>query len=90
MGVLQSSVLAMIYVCYHGNRAIQPARCADLLSWSVHEQAAAIVETKLKMSDIAAAVEVCCLVHERYTDFADLLLTYWQRVLLQKKDDKVT
>ena len=52
-------------------------------------QAAAMVETKLKMSDINAAIEVCCLLHERYTEFSDALLDYWQKVLLQKKDEKV-
>ena len=52
-------------------------------------QAAAMVETKLKMSDINAAIEVCCLLHERYTEFSDALLENWQKVLLQKKDEKV-
>lgn len=52
-------------------------------------QAAAIVETKLKMSDINAAVEICCLLHERYAEFSEALLENWQKVLLQKKDEKV-
>ncbi|XP_067945290.1 regulator of nonsense transcripts 2-like isoform X2 [Watersipora subatra] len=56
----------------------------------ISEVATAIVETKLKMSDIPSAIEVCCLLHERYAEFADALLDNWQKVLLQKKDDKVT
>ena len=48
-----------------------------------------MVETKLKMSDINAAIEVCCLLHERYTEFSDALLENWHKVLLQKKDEKV-
>ena len=52
-------------------------------------QATAIVETKLKMSDISSAVEICCLLHERYVEFSEALLENWQKVLLQKKDSKV-
>ena len=48
-----------------------------------------MVETKLKMSDISSAVEICCLLHERYVEFSEALLENWQKVLLQKKDSKV-
>lgn len=55
----------------------------------VSEAAAAIVEAKLKMTDIPCALHVCSLLHQRYTDFSDLLMENWQKALLQKKDDKV-
>ena len=52
-------------------------------------QADAIVEAKLKMSDINCALVLCSLIHQRYADFSSLLLDSWQKVLLTKKDDKV-
>lgn len=52
-------------------------------------QAGAIVETKLKMSDINAAIEICCLLHEKYAEFSGAMMDSWQKVLLQKKDNKV-
>ena len=52
-------------------------------------QADAIVEAKLKMSDVSCALIVCSLIHQRYADFSALLLESWQKVLLTKKDDKV-
>ena len=52
-------------------------------------QADAIVEAKLKMSDINCALGLCSLIHQRYADFSGLLLESWQKVLLTKKDDKV-
>jgi len=52
-------------------------------------QADAIVEAKLKMSDVQCALVVCSLIHQRYAEFSSLLLDSWQKVLLTKKDDKV-
>jgi len=52
-------------------------------------QADAVVEAKLKMSDINCALVLCSLIHQRYADFSGLLLESWQKVLLTKKDDKV-
>jgi len=54
-----------------------------------HVQADAIIEAKLKMSDINCALVLCSLIHQRYADFAGLLVESWQKVLLTKKDDKV-
>ena len=52
-------------------------------------QADAIVEAKLKTSDVSCALVVCSLIRQRYADFSALLLESWQKVLLTKKDDKV-
>jgi hypothetical protein len=52
-------------------------------------QADAIVEAKLKMTDVSCALMLCSLVHQRYSDFSGLLLESWQKVMLTKKDDKV-
>lgn len=53
------------------------------------EVAQAVVEAKLKMSDINTAVHICSLLHQRYHDFAPTLLENWQKVLALKKDEKV-
>lgn len=56
----------------------------------ISEAAAAIVEAKLKMSDIQTAVIVCSSLHERYADFSTQLLENWLKALPLKKDDKAT
>lgn len=56
----------------------------------ISEAAAAIVEAKLKMSDIPTAVLVCSALHQRYADFSIQLLENWQKALPLKKDDKTT
>ncbi|XP_047478568.1 regulator of nonsense transcripts 2-like [Penaeus chinensis] len=56
----------------------------------VSEVAQAVVETKLKMSDISTAVHLCSLLHQRYHDFAPTLLENWQKVLTPKKDEKIS
>lgn len=55
----------------------------------VGEAACAIVEAKLKMTDIMCALIICSLLHQRYADFSSSLLENWHKVLLTKKDDKV-
>lgn len=55
----------------------------------VSEVANAIVEAKLKMTDIASILQVCVVLHEKYVDFAPQLLEAWQKVLSLKKDEKV-
>ena len=62
-------------------------------AWLIHcvcVQADAIVEAKLKLSDVSCALVVCSLIHQRYAEFSALLLDSWQKVLLTKKDDKVS
>lgn len=60
------------------------------LSKYLGEMAAALVEAKLKMSDTGCVVHMCSLAHQRYAEFAGLLLEAWNKVLLSKKDDKVS
>ena len=60
------------------------------LSKYTGEMATAFTEAKLKMSDIPAAVNLCSMIHQRYADFAPAFLENWQKVLLSKKDDKVS
>lgn len=59
------------------------------LSKYLSEAAAAIVEAKLKVTDVGAAVVLCSLFHHTYSEFAPLLLENWQKVLSLKKDEKV-
>ncbi|XP_065939031.1 regulator of nonsense transcripts 2 isoform X1 [Magallana gigas] len=54
----------------------------------IGEAAAAITEAKLKMSDIACGVHICCLFFQRYSDFSNSLMENWQKYLLSKKDEK--
>lgn len=59
------------------------------LSKYLSEAASAVVEAKLKVTDVGAAVVMCSLLHQTYADFAPLLLENWQKVLSLKKDEKV-
>ncbi|GFQ70834.1 regulator of nonsense transcripts 2 [Trichonephila clavata] len=56
----------------------------------ISEAAAAIVDAKLKMSDVSTAVQICSLLHRRYADFSGQLLEHWQKVLPMKKDEKIS
>lgn len=56
----------------------------------IGEAAAAITEAKLKMSDIACGVHICCLFFQRYSDSSNSLMENWQKYLLSKKDEKIT
>ena len=55
----------------------------------IGEVASAIVETKLKMTDLPAIIEVCSFLHRRYADMSNLLLECWHKTLTLKKDDKI-
>merc|ERR1719234_1569939 len=56
----------------------------------IGEVSSALVETKLKMSDITAMVEFCSALHQRYTEFSTCLLENWTKVLSMKKDERVS
>lgn len=56
----------------------------------ISEVASGIVEAKLKMTDIPSIIQVCATLHEKYVDFSSQLLEAWQKVLVLKKDEKVT
>ena len=47
-----------------------------------------IVEVKLKVTDIQSIVEICSLLHQRYSDFSQPFLEAWNKTLSLKKDDK--
>jgi len=55
----------------------------------ISEIAAALVEAKLKMTDVQAAVNICIYLHRHYAEFTSHLLENWQKALNFKKDDKV-
>lgn len=55
----------------------------------VGEVAASITEAKLKFTDIPFAVQLCSMMHQRYTDFSTCLLDSWHKYFLIKKDDKI-
>ncbi|KFM57642.1 Regulator of nonsense transcripts 2, partial [Stegodyphus mimosarum] len=56
----------------------------------ISEAAAAIVDAKLKMSDVNTAVQICSILHQRYSEFSAQLLEHWQKVLPMKKDEKIS
>jgi regulator of nonsense transcripts 2 len=56
----------------------------------ISEAASAIVEAKLKMTDVTAAVELCNSLHHMYAEFSSHLLENWHRFLSIKKDDRVS
>lgn len=53
------------------------------------EVASAIVEAKLKLNDVSAAVTLCSEMHTTYAEFSKLLLEHWVKTLSLKKDEKV-
>lgn len=55
----------------------------------IGEVAAALVEAKLKMSDLASALEICSILHLKYAEFSSQMLEVWQKVLAVKRDEKV-
>ena len=48
----------------------------------------AIVEVKLKVTDIQSIIEICSLLHQRYSEFAQPFLEAWSKTLSMKKDEK--
>ncbi|XP_046405621.1 regulator of nonsense transcripts 2 isoform X2 [Ischnura elegans] len=60
------------------------------LSKYISEIAAALVESKLKMTDIPAAVSICCLLHRTYAEFSGFLLENWHKALAVKKDEPIS
>lgn len=51
------------------------------LSKYISEIAAAIVDAKLKMVDVPAAVRLCCVLHQNYAEFSQHLFENWQKCL---------
>lgn len=58
------------------------------LSKYIGEAVSSMVEAKLKISDVGCAVHLCSLFHQRYVDFAPLLLAAWKRHFEARKEEK--
>ncbi|XP_048886602.1 regulator of nonsense transcripts 2 [Brienomyrus brachyistius] len=58
------------------------------LSKYIAEAVASVVEAKLKISDVGCAVHLCSLFHQRYADFAPLLLQAWKKHFEARKEEK--
>ena len=54
----------------------------------ITEITTAIVEVKLKVTDIQSIIELCSLLHQRYNDFSHPFLEAWSKTLTVKKEDK--
>lgn len=59
------------------------------LSMYISEVASAIVDAKLKLTDVPAAVALCSEVHRMYPEFSKILREHWGKTLTIKKDEKV-
>ncbi|KAK3800761.1 hypothetical protein RRG08_003165 [Elysia crispata] len=55
----------------------------------IGEVAGAIMDAKLKMSDVPCALHICSILHQRYAEFSQALLESFNKYLLNKKDDKM-
>ncbi|KAK7896803.1 hypothetical protein WMY93_022128 [Mugilogobius chulae] len=58
------------------------------LSKYIGEAVSSVVEAKLKISDVGCAVHLCSLFHQRYGEFAQLLLQAWKKHFEARKEDK--
>lgn len=58
------------------------------LSKYIGEAVSSVVEAKLKISDVCCAVHLCSLFHQRYAEFAPLLLQAWKKHFEARKEDK--
>ncbi|XP_003697689.1 regulator of nonsense transcripts 2 [Apis florea] len=56
----------------------------------VSEVATALVDAKLKMTDVAPAIKVCSFLHQTYAEFSTHFFENWQRILSLKVVDKIT
>ncbi|CAL1527027.1 unnamed protein product [Lymnaea stagnalis] len=56
----------------------------------IEEVAGAIIDAKLKMSDVPCAIHICSLLHKRYADFSHSLIEVFNKYLLSKKDEKIS
>lgn len=59
------------------------------LSKYLSEVATALVEVKLKITDVPAAVQLCCHIHWTYADFAPIFLEHWIKTLHLKKNEPI-
>ncbi|XP_014252131.1 regulator of nonsense transcripts 2 isoform X2 [Cimex lectularius] len=59
------------------------------LSKYLSEVATALTEVKLKITDVPAAVLLCCNIHWTYADFASIFLEHWIKTLHLKKNEPI-
>lgn len=55
----------------------------------ISEVATALVDAKLKMTDITPAIRVCSFLHQMYVEFSVHFFENWQRILSLKIGDKI-
>lgn len=55
----------------------------------ISEVAAAITESKLKMSDMPAAIKLCSTLHQNYAEFSQNFFENWQKILSLKGSEKI-
>ncbi|KAK1135688.1 hypothetical protein K0M31_000273 [Melipona bicolor] len=55
----------------------------------VSEVASALVDAKLKMTDVAPAIRICSFLHQTYAEFSSHFFENWQRILSLKVVDKI-
>lgn len=55
----------------------------------ISEIASALIEAKLKLSDIPSVVNLCSNIHENYPEFSKIFYECWQKLLVVKKDEKI-
>ncbi|XP_031840310.1 UPF2 regulator of nonsense mediated mRNA decay [Nomia melanderi] len=55
----------------------------------ISEVATALVDAKLKMTDVAPAIKVCSFLHQTYAEFSTHFFENWQRILSLKVADKI-
>ncbi|XP_034935867.1 regulator of nonsense transcripts 2-like [Chelonus insularis] len=55
----------------------------------VSEIATALVDAKLKMTDVQGAIKISSFLHQTYTDFSTHFFENWQRVLTLKVGEKI-
>ncbi|XP_076265048.1 UPF2 regulator of nonsense mediated mRNA decay [Rhynchophorus ferrugineus] len=59
------------------------------LSKYISEIASAIVDSKLKMTDVPAALRLCSMLHQTYAEFSQHLFENWQKALAIKMGEKI-
>lgn len=55
----------------------------------ISEVASALVDAKIKMTDVGPAIRVCSFLHQTYAEFSTHFFENWQRILSFKIGDKI-
>lgn len=62
--------------------------CLNLTKY-ISEVATALVEAKLKITDVSSAIAVCSFLHQTYAEFAGHFFENWQKILSFKTTDDI-